>query len=355
MFIKKHWIINMNITSSDENHLLELQSWCLGKTYGSTIEILKPQLKTIYYQCIKIYFEYMYPYLKCLENHKLQKDKSVFASGFIFFIGGLCIVMHYENWGNYIEAICWYNTLYLLFDFYIDSEYIPELDKLILIEILRVTLKEKDKVWSMDEINELNDPVISTLYETYWKLIEKYPNTKYFLQKIFKVQKRSYFLSKENKNVTQEDLYTIAVEKGGYTMMVFYAIVGEERREIIDTFYNLGVLMQLLDDFMDMEKDKKIGIETYATYCLSKKELSSYWYTISKQILAIHPFFTLFKIIYSILLLYISCCIVPYLELNQPIYDFCSNYNIFQQNINTRLEDDTFLQYKKMKSTIVVK
>ena len=335
--------------NEDRFGVLRLEPWCLD-TYPIQIwDHVKPQIKHVYFQLIEIYFEYMYPYLICLENHLMEKDMSIFASGFIFFIGGLCIILHYSNWGDYIEAICWYNTLYLLFDFYIDSEHISNTNKLMLIELLRVTLKEETQVWTLEEISELNDPVIYTLYETYWKLITKYPKTKAYLQHIFNVQKRSFLLSKEKKHIPKEELYTIALEKGGYTTMVFSAIVGEERKEILDTIYNIGIIMQLLDDFMDMKKDNHLGIETYATYHLLNHHLSDYWKEISERIDTIHPLFTLFKIIYSLLLLYISCCIISKEELHSVILVFCSRHNIVYRNINSTLEEDTFQQYKKMK------
>src|SRR5437763_197266 len=74
---------------------------------------------------INYYAELLHPYLSELGLSSTtlpgSNENECAASGVMFFYGCLLYVMHFPNWGQYIEDIFLYNMLYLLVDYYLDD------------------------------------------------------------------------------------------------------------------------------------------------------------------------------------------------------------------------------------------
>lgn len=296
-------------------------------------------LRTIYSKLEEIYYNYMYNNIKCIKSHHVSEDISIFSSGFIFFYGCLSFVWHYKNWGDYIEAICHYNTLYLLFDFYLDSPTISLKDKLILVELLRNTLEDEEPI-TLEDIKTINDPVITTLFETYYKLTKVYPDTIPYLRKIFQEQVAGF----HETNKSDTFFYESSMKKGGYTLELLCSIVGETDIEIKKATFNLGCIVQFLDDIMDIQKDLNANITTIATrYYHSNESINHFddlFLDIATRIDSLPPFFNLYKVIGTNALWYVIKTVQKE-KLSSPILYYANMYNIIPVNTNKMLDKKT--------------
>jgi hypothetical protein len=322
---------------------LEKWSFLAPEDIKLSIETNEPMLmvvRTIYTRLEEIYYHYMYKYIKCIKYHDVSKDISIFSSGFIFFYGAISFVWHYKDWGNYIEAICHYNTLYLLFDFYLDSASISSKNKLMLVELLKTTLEEDGVKWTLEDIKTINDPVITTLFETYYKLVSVYPETIIYLRKIFNEQVAGFYEPKKSAKF----LYDSSMKKGGYTLELLCSIVGETDTQIKEATFNIGCIVQFLDDMMDIEKDIKANINTIATNYYysdqSTKLFDELVLDIATRIDHLPPFFNLYKVIGTNALWYVINTIPK--ENVSLLMSTCANrYDIFPSNLNKVLDQKT--------------
>lgn len=253
---------------------------------------------TIGIPLIRKYIELLRPYTKVL-NIDSPRESDCLASGLVFFYGCLIYIMHFPKWGEHIQDIFLYNILYILVDHYIDDIRInPDRKKK---TIAQMFLLIHDPL-SYKQM-ELEDDILETIAIVYHKLITRCPSVKSAIVNLFRAEVDGLAIQQDNLR-SREDYYTIACKKGGYTLHVLQRIVGNN--ELDESAYQLGEIMQLLDDVIDVIADKNNGINTIATYYLSTRgTLDELWIDIVNKIGAIDRRFTIFIILYSIFAVYI--------------------------------------------------
>lgn len=246
------------------------------------------------------YIDMMNPYIN--NEEILIGNIENITSGIIFFYISILYIMHYPNWKDHIEDVFLYNLLYVYVDNYLDDVNIEEekkkksmRDMLILIENEEYTKEEGV------------DPILCKISEIYQRFIKRCPKTREHMVNLLKLEIQSVKVQ-NNENLSRDEYYEIAKEKGGYTMELLYYIMNpdSENEKIKGTTYDLGVILQLLDDSLDVMIDKECKITTIATYDLDRDgKLDNLWIDIIDRISKIDKQFNLFTMIYLISAIYI--------------------------------------------------
>jgi hypothetical protein len=136
------------------------------------------------------------------------------------------------------------------------------------IAIIQMTLLINDPYKYKDL--QLIDPILKHMTIIYIRLMDKYPNIKQSIINIFMAQIKGHKKQKL-KTLDREDYYTVAAQKGGYTIQVLihFFMINEEQH-IKDSF-DMGVIVQLIDDCADVKEDRINNIYTTSLYDLDKK------------------------------------------------------------------------------------
>lgn len=275
------------------------------------MNILTGTERTIGAPLLRKYIELLRPYTEVLglsdSNTVKSTPKSTpreadcVASGIVFFYACLFYIMHFPNGCSHIEDIFLYNLLYILVDHYIDD--------------IRVQPESKDKTIAQmfilinDPLSyktmELIDPILTIIALIYHRLITRCPEAKAAILMLFKAEVEGLKIQ-SNPNLSREQYYDIAVRKGGYTMVVLQRIVGNNDPSLDKAAYEIGSVIQLLDDSLDKLSDGKNGIHTIATHDFTNEgNLDNLWIDIMKRIGEIDKRFTIFKLLYSMFAVYI--------------------------------------------------
>lgn len=272
---------------------------------------------------IKEYIKLIKPYEQILNLDNPKEDDCI-ASGIGFFYGCLLFIMHFPNWGNHIYDIFLYNILYILVDHFIDD--------------MKSNPENKDKVINQMFILISNpsakldfaDPSLKVIAETYSQLITRCPLTKISINKLFLSEIEGLKIQK-SPDFSREDYYGIALKKGGYTLEVLVHIMGITDNEIIEEAYKIAQTMQLIDDIVDAESDINNGINTVATYDLTKNgNLDLLWLDVVNRINNLHPKFTIFKIVYSFFAVYLPDRCRK--QFSPEVYNKTTKLNLFDYN-----------------------
>ena len=267
------------------------------------IKILNGKDDTIGIPMIREYLKLLKPYFDIIGltgDGELREPDSL-ASGMIFFYGCLVYIMHFENWGQYILDIFLYDVLYILVDHYIDDIKISTETKDLAIKQLHIIINDPSSHHNM----EMVDPVLKTIAITLETLVTRRPKTKNSIAHIFNAEIRGLAIQ-NNDMLPRESYHAIARDKGGYTMMVLCDIVGVDDPEILKDTYEIGVIMQLLDDSVDIMADKKNNIHTIATHDIDHYNSLDYlWLDMVSRIGNLSKRFVIFKILYAIFAVYL--------------------------------------------------
>lgn len=294
---------------SDDKELLEnlIHNWLPPITEADKVTIMDAitgSESTLGTPLLRKYIEMLEPYAEILglsgQNNRPREADCV-ASGIVFFYGCLFYIMHFPGWGAHIEDIFLYNLLYILVDHYIDDIRIDPTIKDIAISQMFILTTNPLSYRDMP----LVDPILKTIAITHHKLITRCPSTKPLIIKLFKAEIEGLSIQK-NANLDRKQYYDIALRKGGYTMEVLQQIVGDNDPTITEASFQIGNIMQLIDDMIDSTSDKANGINTIATHdCDNKGLLDELWIDTLMRINSIDNRFTIFKILYSIFNVYI--------------------------------------------------
>jgi hypothetical protein len=337
--------IPLHDTLLDENLMLQeafniAKKWSPPVTLNDKLammDIITSTELTLGNCLLKKYIEMIRPYTKVLglsgEDNK-PKETDCLASGFIFFYGCLFYIMHFPNWGQHVEDIFLYNLLYILVDHYIDD--------------MNMDSEIKDKAITQmfilvnnplsHEILLLADPVLKTIALIYHKLITRCPSTKEPIITLLKAEIEGFTIQK-NGNLSREKYYDIASRKGGNTVQVLQYIVGNIDPTINDASFQLGLILQLIDDCLDNYADTKNNIHTIATYDLKYKHiLDDLWIDIVHRINNIDERFTIFKIFYMIFAIYIPNRFPQ--DYTKKLVELTKSLNLFNFNASLLLVEN---------------
>lgn len=252
---------------------------------------------------LKKYIEFIKPYTEILGfsgKGKQPREDDCAASGIVFFYGCLFYIMHFPNWGQYIEDILLYNLLYMLVDHYIDDIKVASSTKEEAIFQMSVLIIDPLAHQRMNLI----DPVLKNIAIIYHRLITRRPATKNSIIKLFKAEIEGLNIQKSD-SLTREEYYQIALKKGGYTMQVVQDMIPSSGN-YENCAFHIGTIMQLIDDSIDVIADQNKGIYTIATYELKTEgNLNKLWFDIIDRIDSIDAEFTIFKMLYSLFAVYL--------------------------------------------------
>lgn len=250
---------------------------------------------------LNIYVKNIYPYIEVLGLSSKPRKEDCAASGILFFYGCLFYIMHFPNWGNHIEDIFLYNILYILVDHYIDDINVDSHTKNKVIDQMYILVDNPKK----HETMKLIDPCLKVISIIYDKLLTKCPNIKPYIIKLFQAEIDG-LLIQNNPSHNRETYYNIACLKGGYTMLVLQAIVGNNDPYIRRATFDLGVIIQLIDDSQDILIDTEKSIHTIATYdSATTSFLDNLWADIINRILNINGYFNIFKVLFMFVMMYL--------------------------------------------------
>ena len=215
------------------------------------------------------------------------------SSGIVFFYACLIYIMHFPNYGNYIEDIMLYNILYLLVDNFIDDVKLdPKIKEIGIQQMSQIIQKVTPDYYINEDLI-----IIKSCYDN---LLFRNPDAQKYIIKLFQIELQSIIVQNDT-SLSRDAYYNMACLKVIYTMEVLQNIVKSNIK--ID---NLGIIMQLIDDSLDVTEDMKDGINTIATYELHKEgNLDKLWLSIAKKIDELESEFTIFKIIYTFCLVYL--------------------------------------------------
>jgi len=83
---------------------------------------------------------------------------------------------------------------------------------------------------------------------------------------------------KQKEEISKEEIWEIIKNKGGYTGLVLLYVFEDKPTKVLKkAAYHCGVMVQLIDDWMDVDEDKKEGVKTLFTEgYLNTKDLFDY-------------------------------------------------------------------------------
>lgn len=217
--------------------------------------------------------------------HRYQ-DFSVesLASGVICFYGSLWLALiqgasSILEWSVIEDQVFALTILYLRLDHFIDNPKIDRQRKERLIRSLQNYLQSSAQLpeRSFDGTdNESLDLELQIIIQEMVGLLEQLlkitPEARPWLQKCFEAEIIGYHLQSKPL-MTDRSLYLrIARDKGGYMVQAIQAIVGltrqpqTERDRLLEQGFQLGAIIQLLDDLLDYTEDRRDGINTIISY-----------------------------------------------------------------------------------------
>jgi ribosomal protein L23 len=310
-----------------ENIERVLDLWLTKFTHEDKVKVMKSltgDAKSYGYPLLQQYINLIKPYSKVLGfEDNCPREADCAASGIVFFYGCFLCIIHFPNWGEYIDDILNYNILYMLVDHFIDDSKVFEKTKNIAIYQMKQLIIDpgcSDKL-------QLVDPILKTISNVYSKMLNKRPKIKSSISKLFSVEIESVTTQKRS-DLNREEYYDLALRKGGYTMQVIQHIVGDTDVEITESLFHIGTIMQLIDDCIDVDSDKANNINTIATYdLLHYGNLDILWLDIIDRIGIIDSKFNIYKVIYSVFAVYLPDRIKD--KYSSSITNKSNNYNLF--------------------------
>ncbi len=247
------------------------------------------------------YIDLIKPYNEYIRSNSRYKDNDCLTSGLLFFYGCLVYLMHFSGWGFHIEDVFLYNILYVLVDHYIDDVKMDPITKQESINTMKLLIDNPNMHTKMDQL----DPLLKVIATTYKKLIDHCPKAKIRMIDLFNAELEGLHIQ-HSAGLNEQTYYDISLKKGGKTMAVLLSIVNVDDEHLKNATYHLGKIMQLIDDSLDVFSDKANGIHTIATHHIDKYgNLDKLWMDIIYKINKIDSTFTIFKLIYTIIALYI--------------------------------------------------
>ena len=271
------------------------------------------------------YTDILFDYKDVLNINKdldIEKDGDFLSSGFVFFYASLIFIMHYNDYQSKIRAIFLYDMLYICIDNFIDNVN-DKLLKKIFITNCRNILNEKYII--------TNNEMINTIQNTYKELISICPNIKLDLIEIFNAEINGVDIQNNDK-LTEKDYHDIGCLKGGLTVKILHKIIDNTiNLELEKASYEIGIIMQFIDDMIDVNDDIKNKINTIATYQYIKYgNIDKLYIETANRIININKKYTIFIILYCIFLFYIL-----YINPNNfsdNIKTKFNKYNLFEFN-----------------------
>jgi len=237
-------------------------------------------------------------YLELMDQYNTRQffgNDTRLASGLVFFYGCVLYTLQNKEWSDKIPMLFRYNVLYLLVDYTIDDTNIKIEDKEVMVRQMSMLVRDPKLRHSMNLCN----PILNIIAKIYEDLLEECPNIKKGMIELFKAEQAGAKIQK-SRRYGRSCYHSIARKKGSTTMLVLADITGGSSEQLSD----IGVIMQLIDDCLDVNMDMDNKIHTIATHDLTENgNLDVIWYEILNRI--DHLNISTFKVVYSIFAVYV--------------------------------------------------
>lgn len=210
--------------------------------------------------------------------HMVEKELSIFkhnvmTAGLFCFMGQL--ILYYCQYGLWDQAkarnpdihVHGHDVLDMAFDFasmymYVDYFFDDvDMDEKKRKETLSIMLKLLDDPECMEPPERMKG-----LVNSYINILRVTPQSKIDLIKLFMTELEGVRYQK-NPNLTRREYMDIAERKGGLTGIAIQSIFRSDKE---NGAYEIGVLLQLIDDMIDVHDDIEDGVHTIATHDLQK-------------------------------------------------------------------------------------
>jgi len=167
-----------------------------------------------------------------------------------------------------------YSMLYPYTDNYLDDPSVSRTDKISFSSRFELRLKGESIASFNDNEQKIFDLV--ALIESEWDRI-KYPQVYESLLAIHNAQTRSIFLVNKQGSLSDRELLSICIEKGGTSVLADgYLIKGNMTPEQEWFCFGFGTFLQFVDDIQDLKEDYEGKLETLFTRASVTNRLEEY-------------------------------------------------------------------------------
>jgi hypothetical protein len=216
----------------------------------------------------------------------------ILSSGLFCFLGQILL---YTCQGGSLDRktmdnIVSFTLLYLYTDYYLDGGCDTR--------VLRLMEEMIHDPYCYDTIPGMEDMV-----REYRNVLSSRPTCRTHMISVFNAEVDGLKCQKD-PNLTSKEYLAAAEKKGGATSVAIQAMFGLSSH--MDQVYNLGVIVQLLDDMMDVYEDQGLSIHTIATHELQVKgSMDRLWCYTATKIDQIGDPFLIFRLFMMEMLLYV--------------------------------------------------
>lgn len=249
-------------------------------------------------------------------NYDFSSSEKV--SGSVCFYGG--VLMSLLNYGyiKNIDDIFSFSLFYILVDHFIDNPDNTD----------EMKYKAVDEIYNFisgDHSKIKGNKMLEVSAERFLNLVEKNPKCKEHFIDIFNSEIKGVLIQKQN-HLHRNEYEKIANEKGGLSAASLGTIINSNYNDD----YLLGSIIQLVDDFMDLQQDIDENIYTLARYDYDNKYMDEYIYMVFDKIESLPRIYNFFK---PILLMGLMLGIHDYSDcVGNELYQIVKPYIPFDEN-----------------------
>lgn len=276
-----------------------LKNWVLSFDDKSTKELLKlineeETLNDVDSLFVNRYVELLNPYVKHLD----LKNPNFLSSGLVFYFTSIYYISHFSEWLEKVRDVFLVTMLYLFVDHYLDDKNLdPKIRKEAITQLIMLSQNPELKLNFVDEKFE-------SIVSIYKELNQRNPQFKKYLLVAFMSEVESVKIQ-QSPDHSYETYLRICYEKGGTSASLIQCLLDPEDQKLMDECYNLGKIIQLLDDCADCDNDNENKINTVATFVLKNEGcLDSLWKSIIPMISEIDERLYRFKYLFGFICAY---------------------------------------------------
>ncbi|MFI5250920.1 MAG: class 1 isoprenoid biosynthesis enzyme [Bacteroidota bacterium] len=156
-----------------------------------------------------------------------------------------------------------YSMLYPYTDDYLDDPAVTPAEKMKFIATVRCMLSGVDVKVFNSNLKKIRN-LITMIEQEYPR--EHYPQVYESLLEIHRAQGRSLQEHQGNYHVAETDILDISIDKGGTSVVADACLVsGYLDDDVLEFMFGLGVVLQFIDDYQDVEQDIEHGHNTIFT------------------------------------------------------------------------------------------
>lgn len=200
--------------------------------------------------------------LKDLDDPRiLEQENSISAAIVLYSMVALPSIEKFETIRN-VDQLISYIMIYILADELIDGPSIDKNDKIVLLQHIKLFIKDPKH----PSLDNFDDKHFSYLRQRFNHIVDTIPRSQPYLLTHFITEIEAHKLQK-NSNLEEDEYLHICEMKGGNCAKAIFSIID---LPVDDECYEVGCLIQLCDDLLDIDEDLHSGIHTIVTYTLLK-------------------------------------------------------------------------------------